>query len=49
MKFYADPSSVKPNGKWEDDYPGGITYDEDGVVMVDTGEIARAALAKAAL
>lgn len=47
LRFYADPKSVKPNGKWEDDYPGGITYDEGGVVMLDNGEIASEALALA--
>ena len=37
LGFYA-------HSEWNDHYPGGIAYSEKGKVVLDTGQIARAAL-----
>ena len=37
LKFYAD-------SKWNDSYPGGITYEHNGDFYVDIGGIAKQAL-----
>jgi len=45
LLFYADPERHPLNARWEEDYPGGITYHEGRRVFCDTGQIAKAALA----
>lgn len=45
LEFYSNPESVVPSARWEDNYPGGITYnDESDRTFIDTGEVARTAL-----
>jgi hypothetical protein len=44
LEFYAYPEKTKYKGEWQDDYPGGITYQKGDDCYCDTGEIARAAL-----
>lgn len=44
LRFYAYPEQHKLKGRWERDYPGGITYEVGKRVYLDNGEIAREAL-----
>ncbi len=45
LGFYAYPEKDRRCAHWSTGYPGGLAYDDpSGDVMLDTGEIARAAL-----
>mgnify|MGYP001578009604 CR=1 FL=1 len=44
LQFYACPGSVKSGAAWNDDYPGGIGYQEGDFSILDTGQLAAAAL-----
>ena len=44
LRFYACPGSVKSGAVWNDDYPGGIGYQDGDANILDTGQLAAAAL-----
>ena len=44
LEFYAEPSCLVPGARWSDGYPGGITYQQGGGVVLDMGQIAESTL-----
>jgi len=46
LEFYAYPGKSSMKGRWNDEYPGGITYQKGTSFYCDTGAIAREALSR---